>query len=151
MILVKGLSDGGLRFFAWHMEITYGLSEDMPVDELLDEVDYDEIIRILRAPEWVQRAAKKDRPTILLAVEAPSTSSASAAYAASTAASRTAPAAPGRMADVVTFTPAVGRIGPAATGGSYRAPAHDTPVVAEARVSELEAGLGAALKAESCW
>ena len=123
MVLVRGLSDGGTRFLAHRLETAFGFSEDVPVDELLEDVCYEDIFKILKAPEWVSKAPKKDRPSISLAAEAPMVGSASATPAAPAASRGTFLAPAGRMADVVTFNPAIGITRSTATGGSSLAPA----------------------------
>ena len=122
-LLLKGLNDGGARFFARRVENAMGLCADEPVEDAIEEVSYEEIYKLLKAPEWYSRPPKKDKHSISMAARVPTAGSVAATYAAAAPSSSTAPTPAGRMADVVMFNPAIGSVRPTVAGGSYLAPA----------------------------
>ena len=59
-VLVRGLNDGGHRFLTRCLEITHGLCEDVPLDDTLDEISYQEIMWVLRARDSPTSSGAQD-------------------------------------------------------------------------------------------
>jgi hypothetical protein len=65
-VLVRGLSDGGHRFLTRRLEIAHGLCENVPLDDTLEGISYQEILRVLRARDYGGRPTRRQVPAIHL-------------------------------------------------------------------------------------
>ena len=54
--LVRGLNEEGASLLSWRLEVTFGLCKDQPADDMLEEVSYEDLYKLLTAPEWIHNA-----------------------------------------------------------------------------------------------
>ena len=56
--LVRGLNEEGASLLAWRLEVTFGLCKNRPAEDMLEEVSYEDLYKLLKAPEWIHNAPK---------------------------------------------------------------------------------------------
>ena len=54
--LVRGLNEDGTSLLSRCLEVTFGLCKDRPADDMLEEVSYEDLYKLLTAPEWIHNA-----------------------------------------------------------------------------------------------